>query len=487
MSLKLLHSLTCISVVFSHPVFAFTAANDNVKSGDAAPSTPTSDAAGQDEKPVLAGQDGGGGGGQAVTALGDECTRRSENSAKTCNNYLNPPQRREASQVNEPPGSATRTIGQINRSIEGGVFLFQARYRSCIFSTEVCVQSCASKPEQINKCKGLKTAAEKRNDENQRLAKEARDKNDALSNGLAGQKPTDGAGNPAIPNLPTGSGGVREASPPSLSTANRFHTQSTSPMAAPAQALKTPEQAKQERREKRREENRQERIDALGKAFMNLNPQQQQLGQALQERSYGQSEQRTQTAAAKAAAAAGPSAAEAPEEDEEEIGRAGFNKLAEKNLAARKKLAAAMGVNATNLSAAALTRPQSATGGGGGGFGGSVFGGTNSFSHSGDGASLDPVVKVEPPSDLPQNFRLETPSAGGGGRGPSRRMFGSMFTNDRDPHLSPRARSPAGLEDTEQPQEIRRRNADIWNVISVSFRRHCALGRLMDCADHLPK
>lgn len=483
MSRKFLNVLSCLSVVFGPPVvagpasnpgyFSRPAANDNAKPGEPAP-------VGNVEKPSAPAQGGG-------EASGDICNARLENSQSTCNAYLNPPRSAGQSQSPQAGGSTTETLHQIDRGVENGLAESRRRSRACVTAASQCVEMCGSNQVNRDKCQQLSQAAKKKHENNQHAAREDLRNNEELRDRVASQRPPEGAGGSALPNLPAGSGGTRETSAPPASTASNFNTQATTAGAsAPAHSVKTPEQAKQERRERRREESRQERIDALGKAFMNLNPQ-QPLGQAIQERSSSPSEQRAQKAAAKAAAATGPVAADnSPKEDGEEIGRAGFNKLAEKNLAARKKLAASLGVNASNLPAASLTRRQAAAGNGGGG--GNVFGGTNGFSHSGDGASLDPVVKVEPPSDIPQNFRLEAPSAGGGGSGgSSRRMYGSMFTNSQNPDYSPRARGPAGLEETEPPQEIRRRNADIWNVISVSFRRHCALGRLMDCADHLPK
>jgi len=468
MSRRFLFVLTYVTVVFGLTAFAAPASNPEIpaKPGENEPTnapTPTGD----------------------VGAVADNCAKNYESVTSICNSYLSPSRSGGGSGNSEAGGSALQTIGKINRAVAGGVAESSRLSRSCMSAATACVSACGSNPQRANTCKGLSSEARKRHQNILEEARNDRNNNDKIEDRMAGQKPEGATGSPAIPSLPTASGGSRETSPPPASTSPRFKSQAAT---ATAQAVSTPEQAKQERREKRREERRQEKIDALGKAFMNLNPQ-QPIGEAIQERPSSASEQRAQKAAANAAAAAGPVAADkSPEEDEEEIGRAGFNKLAEKNLAARKKLAAAIGVNASNLPGASLPPARAASASAGSGFGGSAFGSTGSFNPSVGGASLDPVVKVEPPSDLPQNFRLEAPSAGGGGGGGSSpRMFGRMFSNDRNQDFSPRTRGPAGLEDTEQPQEIRRRNADIWNVISVSFRKHCAMGRLMDCADHLPK
>jgi hypothetical protein len=132
----------------------------------------------------------------------------------------------------------------------------------------------------------LKTAAQKRHENIQRMALNDRHDNDNIRDQLASQKPQGIDGNPTT--------GIRESSVPQTSTSPRLESPTT------VQPAKTPEQAKQERRERRREERRQEKIDALGKAFMNLNPQ-QPIGEAIQERPSSASEQRAQKAAANAA------------------------------------------------------------------------------------------------------------------------------------------------------------------------------------------
>jgi hypothetical protein len=400
----------------------------------------------------------------------DDCAARFTIGSSVCHAYLNPSTAGRSSRGPEAGESPSQTLNKIDQAVEGGVAESRRRSRACIQAAETCARTCGAKPENLDKCKKMRADAGKRHENIVRLAQEDRRENDDVRDRLASQGPT--------PTLPMTSGANRESTQPQASASPRS---TPAPLAA-AESAKTPEQARQERRERKREESRQEKIDALGKAFMNLN-QQQSRGQAIQERSNPSSEPRTQ----KAAVTKDDKPPKEDQEEDGEIGRAGFDKMAEKNLAARKKLAATLGVNPSNLPEASIPRLRAAAGSASSGFGSGTLANMGSFNASGNGARLDPIVKVEPPSDLPQNFRLEAPEGGGGRSGSSNQRLGHWHSNDRNQGFSPQTRGPAGLEDTEQTPEIRRRNTDIWNVISVSFRRHCALGHLMDCAEHLPK
>jgi hypothetical protein len=357
---------------------------------------------------------------------------------------------------------------------------------NCVKQADACGASCQSHPVRLQ-CTQKKIHAEEKHRHFKKRAENAIADNQKLLKTIAADDPTaepslGGAGGGGL------AGGITAATPEIPS--QQITPQSVPAQSAPVQAPpveKTAEQQKEERREKRAEERRQERIDVLGKAFMSLN-QQQPLGQALQEKTAATPEQ--QAAASAAAKAAAKNAPQANEKDEDDIGRAGFNAMAKKNLQARKALAAAMGLNADNLRGATIQPiPNGSSGSAGGGIG--ADGRFEGF--SGGGATLDPVVETQRPSDLPQNFKLGAPSAGGGGGNdsaanqgaqPQKRAPARQFAGRGDDDHAP-ARGPAGLSPASV--EIRTQAADIWMVMSTAFHKRCAAGRLMDCAEHLPK
>jgi hypothetical protein len=415
------------------------------------------------------------------------CTGAAETAVNACQEYIN--EDLESTINTKSSGNLPEEIKRANIEMRIAIAKSFRGQTSCSKKAAACSQACAGQLEQVRCSKARDQAVAKHRNFHSRASSAIAD-NEAVLKSIAGNPNPDPAAEPAIGGVGGGglAGGITNATPESPApqvTPQSAPTPATTVQAPPAE--KTAEQMKEERREKRAEERRQERIDALGKAFMSLN-QQQPLGQALQEKTAATPEQ--QAAAAAVAKVAAKNAPSANEKNEDEIGRAGFNAMAKKNLQARKALAAAMGLNADNLQGATIHPiPNGASGSGGGGIG--ADGRFEGF--SGGGATLDPVVEVQRPSDLPQNFRLGAPSAGGGGGGdsapnpdaqPQKRAPARQYAGRGDHDDSP-GRGPAGLSPASI--EIRTQAADIWMVMSSAFHRRCAEGRLMDCAEHLPK
>jgi hypothetical protein len=416
------------------------------------------------------------------------CTGAAETAINACQEYLN--EDLESTITTKSSGNLPEEIKRANIEMRIALAKSFRGQTSCSKKAAACSQACAGQGVEQSRCAKTRDQAVDKHRNFKSRASSAIVANENLLKSIAGNPSSDQpeepvAGGGAVGGLAGGivGGGATPEIPTPQVNPQSVPAQTETVQAPPVE--KTAEQQKEERREKRAEERRQERIDALGKAFMSLN-QQQPLGQALQEKTMATpAQQAAATAAAKVGAKNAPVA---KEKDEDDNGRAGFNAMAKKNLQTRKALAAAMGLNADNLQGAAIHPiPNGASGSGGGGIG--ADGRFEGF--SGGGATLDPVVETQRPSDLPQNFRLGAPSAGGGGdsasnpgaqpqkRAPARQYAG-RGDHDDSPGRGPAGLSPASIE-------IRTQAADIWMVMSSAFHRRCAEGRLMDCAEHLPK
>lgn len=424
----------------------------------------------------------------AAPATGTECQAKFQITRQACQTAMH------GADTNKGKKSDDITLSdgtkKMDTALRDAADERSALYDTCIAEAKTCAQTCSStdatSQAHRSQCNNrAKLAAQMQRDlkegtvrsRNEYLDTYKKLTADRESGSDMGGGPLSGGG-PAL-------GGAGGASPPPLNPASVANN-----IEKPVE--KTPEQAREERREKLMEERRQERIDAMGKAFQSLSPM-TPLNQAMAEKSTDPTTTQSVNAATKAAAAASGNEehSSASNDEDIEVGRAGFNALAKRNLDARRALAASMGIKASNLSGTAALRPMQSGGSNGTALN---FGNGSGFSANAQGATLDPISETERPSDLPKNFKLGAPTAGGGGGGKDGSSANSIAGLSKKP--TKRNANGSSNADEESPTrtpasvvsaEIRPQAADIWQVISVSFRRRCAEGRLMDCADHLPR
>ncbi len=477
------------------------------------------------------------------TGVSGACQSQKAETNGACDKYLNS-SLRGGSAKKRKSTSVSGGIDEIDKDLSEEVEQSGEDSQKCIQAAKSCAQACRGNLEEktiAGNCNDKSAGAKSKHREFAAASKKSVEEYKEAKNQMSGRKNDDKGDKDDKDNDRRGSGhgharkdsdgdGIpdyRDKTPGNVLNSVHNHLndnndrndkndRTPSPQSAgnsdkdkPSQSEKTPEQAKEERREKKREERREERMSALGSAFMNLNPAKTQ---AIGESAMAPASAQTQAGGA----ANGPAGAlagavdgtdksktgkPAASEDDDDS-RAGFNALAQKNLESRKALARAMGINSKSLPPVSALPAMGPSGSGSamGLAGASTFGGGSPFNYSAEAITLDPVTNTERPSNLPQNFKLGAPSGGGGGgggRGGSEGTSVAGMNTRKQARRAPANEAPErdeepssrtlGVASGPSPAEIRAQNADIWNVISVSFRKHCAQGRLMDCAGHLPK